>query len=72
MSKLITTRQAATIIGCTTNHVLTLIKKGKLKAIKQWTDTNQYGYRYGVRLVDAEAYAKLPQRGGYPRGQKRN
>ena len=66
-----TTSQAAKIIGCSPQHVRTLIRQGKLRADRRASTHNQHGYCYTIRLRDAERYRDKPQTRGYPRGRKR-
>lgn len=69
--ELLTPREAAKIIGCSIHHVRVLIRSDKLPAMIQDTDDNQHGYRFGIKPADAEAYAKIKHRRGWPRGKKR-
>lgn len=65
-----TTRKAATIIGCSQNHVRNLIRIGKLRAKK--TEPIPNSFLYTVNASDVRRYAATPQtRGGWPRGKKR-
>ena len=70
MKKLITPKQAAKIIGCSTTQVRHLIRKGGIKARREQTDTNQTGYRYRylISVAEAERYRDTPQTRGWPRG----
>jgi len=69
--QLLTPKQAATIIGCSTQQVLYLIRRDKLQATKVSTDCNQHGYRYKIFAQEAKRYAAIPQMAGFPRGQSR-
>ena len=67
-----TTREAAKIIGCSIQHVRTLIRQGKLKAKRIESDQNQYGFRFVIDKREAVRFAKLPVPArGFPRGQSR-
>ena len=70
--KTVTPTQAARMIGCSPQQVCTLIRTGKLIAIKEETDCNQHGFRYFLSIQSVKAYAKKPQTKGFPRGKKRN
>ena len=63
-------RQASLIIGCTPQHVRTLIRAGNLSAVKIATRDLPF-YRYNVSLTEATRYRDQPQRRGYPRGRSR-
>lgn len=63
-----TTRKAALIIGCTINHVRTLIKAGKLYATKE---RRTYGYTLNVWDAQVYNYAATKPATGWPRGKGR-
>lgn len=63
--------QAASLIGCTTQHVRTLIRSGRLKARKVPTDLVPTGYCYDLDDSDVRRYANEPQARGFPRGGSR-
>ncbi len=68
---MITTREAAAIIGCSIRHVNTLIGLGVVRARKDKHLCNKSGPRWLVYESSARAYAATPQSGGFPRGQSR-
>ena len=70
--KTLSPRQAAAIIGCSPQHVRTLIRAGTLPATTRETQSNRHGYEYRVKSADAKRYRDVPQGKGFPRGQKRN
>lgn len=69
-----TTREAATKIGCSKGYVVALIRSGKLKAKQQPTEANQHGYVWNVDARSVAAFIAAPKKDkrGFPRGQKRN
>lgn len=62
--KLLTTSQAAEIIGCSVQHVRHLIRVNKLTAHKENDE-------WKVVSASAKLYQKLVPRKGWIRGQKR-
>jgi len=67
-----TPKQAAELIGCSPQHVRTLIRTGKLQATRVLTPDWGSGYIYDIQPVTAKLYkqAKLDH-GGWPRGRSR-
>ena len=66
-----TPREAAELIGCSPQHVRTLVRAGKLPATRKPTDCNQHGYRLVITRRDAQRFRDTPRRGpGRPRGSK--
>jgi len=64
-----TTRQAAKAIGCTQNHVCTLIRNGVIEArVAHDRCGNPY---YQVSSASVLRYARKPQTKGWPRGRAR-
>lgn len=64
-----TTREAAQVIGCTIQHVRTLIRAKRLKARRV---RNQYAYHWCIEPGEAERYRDTPLSGrGFPRGGHR-
>ena len=61
-----TPTKAAEVIGCSPQHVRTLIRAGKLKATRR-----KYpgGYYYDVTSREAKRYRNLPLTRGWPRGK---
>ena len=64
----ITPKQAAEVIGCSVQHVRTLIRSGKIKATKRKTPTGHY---WSITPAEARRYRDKPINQGYPRGKKR-
>jgi len=63
------TQQAAKFIGCSINHIRTLIRQGKLHATKVH---KTYGYVFDIDSIEVGFYSNTKQKnGGFPRGQKR-
>lgn len=70
-----TPKKAAEIIGCSPQQVRTLIRVGKLRAVKVSLGVGGTGrefYQYEVHRGDVKRYAKSKQKVGYPRGRKRS
>lgn len=67
-----TPKEAAAIIGCSPQHVRTLIRQGKIKARQvSMPGFGSAGYIYYISEKEAARVAAIPQSGGYPRGRKR-
>ena len=66
-----TPREAARRIGCTPGQVRTLVRAGVLKARKIKSDSNHLGYSWSLSAASVDAYAAIPQAGGWPRGEPR-
>jgi len=64
-----TTREASKRIGCSIQHVRTLIRRGTIRATETYDSHGSMYYR--VNAGDVKRYASKPQSGGFPRGQKR-
>lgn len=69
--KLVTTNQAAAIIGCSPQQVRTLVRKGTLPSERVPSKRNPTGYDIRVPKSAAQAYSKRVPRRGWPRGVKR-
>lgn len=67
----ITSKEAANIINCTPQHIRTLVRQGRLKAIKKPSTRNPSGYDYQVIKDSAKLYAKTVPLRGWPRGVSR-
>lgn len=69
----ITTKQAAVIIGCSVQHVRSLVRTNKLPATKVplllYRGVTQYQYQ--ILKTEAEQFARHKQTVGYPRGKGR-
>lgn len=64
-----TPRQAAEVIGCTTGHVRSLIKAGRINAVLV---KSPMGWYYDISTHEVRRYANQTQGRGFPRGHKRN
>lgn len=65
----LTTNEAAKIIGCSIQHVRTMIRSNKLNATKHPLPT--YGFYYTVPREEAERVRDMGQTTGFPRGARR-
>lgn len=65
-----TVKEAAAIIGCTTQQICTLIRCGTLPA-RRVNRPSGNGYTYSVTVFAAKRYRDKPTHGGYPRGRSR-
>jgi hypothetical protein len=63
---LITSNRAAEIIGCSPQHVRTLIYRNKIRAKK-----NKRTDEWEIPLIEAEMYSQVQPSKGWPRGKKR-
>lgn len=52
--KRLTTSEAADYIGCTIQHVRWLIRNKKIRARKETTGNNQWGYEYQITVAEAK------------------
>lgn len=68
---LLTTREAAALIGCTVSHVRRLAAAGRIAAEWSATDVNQYGGRWMFRRTAVLAYARTTFAVGWQRGRPR-
>ena len=50
---LMSTQEAAALIGCSVNHIYTLIRSKKLKAKQQTCRFNGHGYAYVITRAEA-------------------
>lgn len=64
-----TPKEAAEVIGCTPHHVRVLIRKGTIRATKQFLPSG--GYVYIVNTTDVESHAAKTGLRGWPRGVAR-
>jgi len=64
-----TTKEAAKLLGCSPQHVRTLIRQGRLK-VKPAALLRGFGYfkGYEVNRDSVEQYKNLPRGRGRPRG----
>lgn len=67
----VTTGKAAKIIGCSPQQVRTLVRNGKLEAIKEESPNSRTGYVHMVSLNAVRAYRRTNQSKGWPRGKRR-
>jgi len=67
-----TPREAAEIIGCSSQQVRHLIRIGTLRATVTQSAVTGYQPRYSLTKREVERYRDKPQERGYPRGRKRN
>jgi excisionase family DNA binding protein len=61
-----TAKEAAKVIGCSSQQVRHLIKVGKIRAEKYEIPG---GFYYDISQKEVERYRDIEQRGGWPRGQ---
>jgi len=66
-----TTKEAAEVIGCSPQQVRTLIRTGKLRATKNPSKNNQFGYEYAITKRTAERHRDNGPTRGWPRGTPR-
>lgn len=66
-----TPRKAAEIIGCSIGQVRTLVRNGRLRAVRVPCKNNQHGYRVSINAASVRRYADKPQALGFPRGAQR-
>jgi hypothetical protein len=64
-----TPREAADVIGCSTNQVRVLCRKGILDSSRVKAFGREY---YAIEISSVQNYASRPQTRGYPRGKKRS
>lgn len=67
-----TATEAARLIGCSRQQVLTLARKGLLAARRVKSPVNQLGYCWIVSQQEAERYRDSVQSRGWPRGKSRD
>lgn len=70
--RLLSTKEAAKLIGCSVNQVRHLVRKGKLKAKRVSSKRNPAGYDLQISQLSAKAYSKRIYARGWPRGVRRN
>lgn len=68
---MLSTRQAAERIGCSTSQITTMIRCGTLLAHRLKTDQNRFGYVYRISEQEADRIRNQPPTGGWRRGRKR-
>lgn len=70
-SKKLTPKEAAAVIGCSSDHVRNLIRAGKIEASKIKSENNQHGYVWRIEMKEAKRFANEKQSIGWPRGKTR-
>lgn len=63
-----TPQKAAKIIGCSATQVRNLIRNGDIQADPQKMPG---GFWYDIELSEVRRFKRIPQKQGFPRGQKR-
>lgn len=71
MPQLLTAREAAESIGCTTSYLRSLIRAEQIKATKVPSQDNRHGYVYRITAAEVRRFKKLPISGQGCRGISR-